>query len=232
MPRSEIAYLNREAFAELKDSLTRTFEGQDPKPYTMSLPQRTKDERVRLRITELADGVVFPLITEFAGQRGILFSSSADREVRDSSYRELIENGDRFETAATIQFVSPLIVDVQHLPIPFPVMPSAIARYVEVWNAFAPMKFPLAPESLQRVAVSDFRISCMPTSFGIGGQGWVTLGMGRGMTEEYIGLVNCLVDFSFYSGTGLHTDVGLGQTRRMDGKVQRPQPGSTLVGDR
>ena len=223
MPRSEIAYLNREAFAELTDALGRAFERQDPKPYTISQAQRTKDERVRLRITELEDGVVFPLITELAGQMGILFSSSADREVRSSSYGELIEDGDRFETAATIQFVSPLIVEVQHLPIPFPVMPSAIARYVEVWNAFAPMKFPLSPEALKRIAMTDFKISCMPTPFGIGGQGWVTLGMGRGMTEEYIGLFNCLVDFSFYSGTGLHTDFGLGQTTRMEGKVQRPR---------
>ena len=51
--------------------------------------------------------------------------------------------------------------------------------------------------------------------FGTGGQGWVTLEMEKGRTEEEIGLLNALIDFAFYCGTGVHTEAGLGQTRRI-----------------
>jgi hypothetical protein len=220
MPRSAIIYISRERLGELKDVLTRSFGEQTVKPYTLSHAQRTEGDKVRVRITEMTDDLVIPAIAEMAEAMGTLFASSADRDVRSSSYEELIEDGDRFETSAVVQFVSPTIIEVLHGPAPFPVMPFAIARYIEVWNTFAPVRFPLAAEALQRIIVSDFKISCITTPYGAGGQGWVGLEIGRGMTEEYIGLANAIINFAFYSGTGLHTDEGLGQTRRIQGKVQ------------
>jgi CRISPR/Cas system endoribonuclease Cas6 (RAMP superfamily) len=220
MPRSVIVYLEREASLELRDELKRRFEGQIVKPYTVSHAQRMEGERLRLRITELMDDMVFPVIAEVAERMSLLFVSSADRDVKSSSYQELIEDGDRSETSTTVQLVSPTIVEILHEPVPFPVMPLAIARYISLWNTFAPMKFPLSLEALKPILISDFKVSCMSTPYGAGCQGWVTVEIGRGMTEEYIGLVNSLIDFAFYGGTGLHTDEGLGQTRRIERKVQ------------
>jgi CRISPR/Cas system endoribonuclease Cas6 (RAMP superfamily) len=40
----------------------------------------------------------------------------------------------------------------------------------------------------------------------------------KGRTEEEIGLFNTLIDYAFFCGTGMYTDAGLGQTRRLPGK--------------
>jgi CRISPR/Cas system endoribonuclease Cas6 (RAMP superfamily) len=220
MPRSAIIYTSREAYSELKEVLRETFERSTVKPYTISTAQKTESERVRVRVTELGQDAVLPILTGLSKKMNLLFASSADREVRRSGYEELIEDGERFETTAAIQFVSPAIVEVLHQPVPFPVLPVVMGRYIDVWNTFASARFPLLAGDLHTMNTSDFRISSVFTPFGVGGQGWITIDVGRGMTEEYIGLINSLVDFAFYSGTGLHTDEGFGQTRRMTGRVQ------------
>lgn len=220
MPRSAIVYASREAYDELNTALREAFEGLTIKPYTISGAQKTASEKVRVRITALDEDAVFPVLTELSGKMDLVFASSTDRDVTTSSYEGLIEDGERFETAAALQFVSPTIIEVLRQPVPFPVLPLVIARYIEVWNTFAPMAFPLVAEDLQYARTTHFKISSMPTPYGAGGQGWIAVEIGRGRTEEYIGLINTLIDFAFYSGTGLHTDEGFGQTRRIEGKVQ------------
>ena len=97
---------------------------------------------------------------------------------------------------------------------PFPVHPIVFERYAEVWNAFSEVKMRAAAEWLPYVHVTDFKISCLASPYGVGAQGWVALEMEKGRSEDEIGLFNTLVDFAFYCGTGLHTEEGLGQTRR------------------
>jgi|WetSurMetagenome_2_1015567.scaffolds.fasta_scaffold37595_3 hypothetical protein len=218
MPRSVVIYTSRDGFFELKAALARSFVGQGTKPYTLSHAQRIEAERVRLRITELADDTVFPLVVEQAGRQESTFASSGDRDVKGSGYEALIEDADRFGRTATIQLVSPTIVEVLRHSVPFPVVPSMFKRYVEVWNTFSRVSFPAESAEVIDVHVSDFRISCVSTKHGPGAQGWVTLEMDKGRTEEEIRRFNALVDFAFYSGTGLYADEGFGQTRRMEGK--------------
>jgi CRISPR/Cas system endoribonuclease Cas6 (RAMP superfamily) len=96
-------------------------------------------------------------------------------------------------------------------------MPLVFARYREVWSAFSTVRLPAGTEQvLQHVRVTDFKISCAASPFGPGAKGWVTVEMEKGRTEQEIALFNGLIDFAFYCGTGLHTEEGLGQTRRMD----------------
>jgi len=220
MPRSVIIYTSRDGFSELKDALERSFVGQGIKPYTISHAQRIETGRIRVRITELADDTVLPLVVEKAGKEDSAFASSGDRDVKRSRYEALIEDADRFGRTATIQLVSPTIVEVLRRAVPFPVVPYIFNRYVEVWNTFSREKFPAEGIGDMDIHVSDFRISCVSTTHGPGAQGWVTLEIDKGRTEEEIRRFNALVDFAFYSGTGLHTDEGFGQTRRMQGKCK------------
>jgi hypothetical protein len=220
MPRSVVIYTSCDGFSELKDALERSFVGQAIKPYTISHAQRIESGHIRLRITELADDTVLPLVVEQARKEDSTFASSSDRDVKKSGYEALIGDADRFGRTATIQLVSPTIVEVLCIAMPFPVVPSIFDRYVEVWNTFSPEKFPSDGLGITGIHVSDFRISCISTTHGPGAQGWVTLEMDRGRTEEEIRRFNTLVGFAFYSGTGLHTDEGFGQTRRMEGKCK------------
>lgn len=218
MPRSVVIYTSRDGFSRLKAALERPFIGQAIKPYTISHAQKTEAGRVRLRITELAEDTVLPLAVEQAGSTDSIFASSGDRDVKRSGYEALIEDADCFGRSATIQFVSPTIVEVSRHDVPFPVVPSIFNRYVEVWNTFAREKFPTEVGGTTHIHISDFRISCVPTTHGPGAQGLVTLEIDKGRTEEEIRRFNALIDFAFYSGTGLYTDEGFGQTRRVEGK--------------
>jgi hypothetical protein len=216
MPRSVVIYTSREGFVEVKTALELLFDGEVLKPYTISPAQKTESGQVRVRVTELAENVVLPFLLDRTRNAGSIFASPGDRDVRNSSFDALIEDAERFRRVATVQFVTPTIVEVLHQPMPFPVTPSMFRRYVDVWNSFARRRFPSEDGVAQHVHVTDFRVSCVKTPRGAGFQGWVALEIERGRTEEEIRLFNALIDFSFYSGTGFHTDEGLGQTRRTD----------------
>jgi hypothetical protein len=216
MPRSVVIYTSRAGYAKLKAAAEQLFRAHDPKPYTITHAQQTEAGKVRVRITALTEEEAFPFVLEQAENGDSVLASPVDRDVKATSYDGLIDDADRFKRVATIQLVSPTIVDVLHQPMPFPVTSSMFKRYVEVWDAFAPKPFPAEGEAAAHVWVTDFGISCVSTPRGAGAQGWVALEIEKGRTEEEIGLFNALIDFAFYAGTGLYTDEGLGQTRRME----------------
>jgi hypothetical protein len=220
MPRSAVIYTSREAYVDLDGTLRDAFEHYAIKPYTLSHAQKAEAGRVRVRITELADEAVLPLARKEMEKAEALFASSGDRDVRGSTYRNLIDDADPSGRSATIQFVSPTMLDILGETVPFPVVSFIVARYIDVWNAFAPDRFPLTAEAVRHIHAEGFKISCVSTRRGPGCQGWLALEMERGRTEEYLRLMNALIDFAFYAGTGLHTDEGLGQTRRIEGKLQ------------
>ncbi len=221
MPRSVVVYTSRQGFSDLSALLDRAFAGQPAKPYTISDPQRTESEKVRVRLTELVEDAVLPLLVRQAKESDFVFASPADRDTRNRSYEALIDDANRFERIATVQFTSPTVVPVLGQETPFPVVSVIFRRYGEVWNAFSPKR--IAPEGpvAGAVRIVDFRISCVSTPYGVGSQGWVVLEVEKGRTEEEIGLFNALIDFAFYCGTGLWTERGLGQTKRMDSYGRR-----------
>ena len=88
--------------------------------------------------------------------------------------------------------------------------------------------------------MTDFKISCAAAGPIVRGrygraEGWVTLEMERGRTEQEIALFNTLVDFAFYCGTGARTDEGAGadgEGRRGEGRTDgRPLAGTTVPRD-
>jgi hypothetical protein len=221
MPRSIVVYTSRQGFSDLSVLLEGAFAGQSIKPFTVSRPQRTESESVRVRITELVDDAVLPLLRRQAGKSKFIFASSTDREVRNESYEGLMGDASRFERTAAIQFVSPTIVPVLRQETPFPVVLAMFSHYWKVWGVFSNRRTFREKPLAGAVRITDFKISCVSTPYGIGFQGWVVLEIETGRTEAEIGLFNALINFAFYSGTGLHTENGLGQTKRMDSPQQR-----------
>jgi hypothetical protein len=237
MPLSAVIYTSNEVFSSVRDAVRKSAEGLAIKPYTFSFAHKLESGAIRVRATELVQGVLMPVVREMVRKGEATLASSADREVREAAYEELIEDGDRTRRVATIRFASPTIIEVQGEGVPFPVIHAIFARYREIWSAFSSVPLNPATEAMEHVHVTDFKISCAAAgpigagvegrgtaSFGVGAEGWVTLEMERGRTEQEIALFNTLVDFAFYCGTGAHTDEGLGQTRRME----RPSPHPAL----
>jgi hypothetical protein len=217
MPRSAVIYTSPETFAGFGSSLRRKFEAHTIKPYTLSFVQKVDGAHIRVRVTELMDGSVMPMIAGLTSEGLMVSSSGVDKDVRNVAYDDLVEDADRARRVVTLQLASPVIVGLSGRQVPFPVFPFIFQEYTELWNAFSPALLPVGGEWLAGVHLTDFKISCVKTPFGPGGQGWVTLEMEKGRTEEEIASFNTLIDFAFYCGTGLHTVDGLGQTKKMVG---------------
>jgi hypothetical protein len=217
MPLSVVAYTSHESFAGLAAQLKKRFEDRKIKPYTLSFPHKQATGDVRFRATELAPGALMPLLADMVEKKAATLASPADREIRRAAYGEILRDADRSRRTLTVQYATPVMVPVMGNLLPFPIVPAVFAGYGEAWDAFSDVVLPRpAVEAAAFVRVADFKISCAATPFGTGGQGWVTLEMEKGRTEEEIGLLNALVDFAFYCGTGVHTEEGLGQTRKID----------------
>ena len=215
MPRSVVIYTDSATLTGLRDFARREYAGCSTKPYTFSFGQKTEGLNLRARICELHEGVLAPAVGELVKQRIAVHASSQDRDVRVRTYEELIEDADRRTRVATLQFASPIILEVSGEIVPFPVIPAIFRKYTEVWQAFSDVDISGSAEALKHIRVTDFKISCVSTPYGPGAQGWVRLEMEKGRNEEEIALFNGLIDFAFFCGTGLQTDEGLGQTRRM-----------------
>ena len=216
MPLSVVAYASDESYADLVARLRERFRDREIRPYTFSFPHKQATGDVRFRATELLSGTLMPLLTDMVEKKTAVLASAADREVRRADYGEILLDADRSRRTITVQYATPVMVQAMGGTLPFPVVPYVFAGYGEVWDAFSDVRLPRpAVEAATFVRVADFKISCAATPFGTGGQGWVTLEMEKGRTEEEIGLLNALVDFAFYCGTGVHTEEGLGQTRKI-----------------
>jgi hypothetical protein len=214
MPRSLVLYTSNEVLTGLRERLTQGYGHEPVKPYTLSVAHKSEGDSRRVRITELLPYSLSPIIDDLTGSGQVLPVSTADKDVRGSSYEELFESADRFRRTAVLQLSSPTIITLGGYHVAFPVLPLMLSHYVHVWNTFAGFKIARVPQLLEHLKVGDFKISCAQTERGPGCQGWIALELAKGRPEEEIQTFNALVDFAFYCGTGLHTDEGLGQTRR------------------
>ncbi len=218
MPRSIVVYTSPDRYSELITLIDSRFQASAVKPCTISFAQKVDAGKVRVRITELMDDAVAPLVDEMVRTGDAIAVSSADRDVRNVTYGELSDDADRFAREALVQFVSPVIVEIDGSTTPFPVVSAIFHRYIALWNRFSGMQVVSGALPIDHIHVKDFKISCVDSRYGKGAQGWVALEMDKGRTEEEIRLFNALIDYAFFCGTGMHTDAGLGQTRRLSAK--------------
>jgi CRISPR/Cas system endoribonuclease Cas6 (RAMP superfamily) len=214
MPTSLVLYTDRDIYSLFEETLADTFRDCSLPPYTLSYPQKTKGDTVRARITEVTGREVEAIVAELTETKRTVLASDSDPDVIALTYQDMRDNADRFNREVRLQFASPTLLGMGSYQVQFPVVPLLFRHYLSIWNAFAPDKITLEPTLLESIRFNDFRISSDKTSYGVAFQGWVDLEIGKGRTEDDIALVNLLCDFSFFCGTGLYTQKGLGQTRR------------------
>jgi hypothetical protein len=215
MPKSLVLYTSKDIHRLLEETLADAFREYSVLPYTLSFPQKTKGEMVRVRITDMADEAVGSIAGELAETKRAVLASESDPDVKSLSYQDLLENADRFNREIRLQFTSPTLLAMGLSPVQFPVLPLLFGHYVAVWNAFSPSKVGFDPGLLDHIALTDFKVSSEKSRFGLAFQGWIDLEIEKGRTENEIAVLNMLCDFSFYCGTGIQTSRGLGQTRRV-----------------
>ncbi|HUJ90837.1 MAG TPA: CRISPR system precrRNA processing endoribonuclease RAMP protein Cas6 [Syntrophorhabdales bacterium] len=214
MPRSVVLYTSDEVLLQVKRRLAEHFGPEKIKPYTCSFAHASEAGARRVRITELVPHSLAPILNELVASGQAVPVSAADKDVCGASYEDLMQDADRFRRSAVLQFSSPTMMSLGGYSVSFPVLPLMLSHYIHVWNSLAGFKITRAPELLEHVKMKDFKVSCVQSERGAGFQGWIGLEMEKGRSEEEIQAFNALVDFAFYCGTGLHTDEGLGQTRR------------------
>ncbi len=214
MPRSVVLYASDDVFFEIKRRLAECFTPEKIKPYTCSFAHVSETGSRRVRITELTPFSLSPILDDVIGKGQALPVSASDKDVCGASYEDLLHGADRFGRTALLQFSSPTMLSLGGYSVSFPVLPLMLSQYIHVWNSLSGLKIGRAPELLEHVAMNEFKVSCVRSGRGPGFQGWVSLEIERGRSEEEIQLFNALLDFAFYCGTGLHTDEGFGQTRR------------------
>jgi hypothetical protein len=226
MPRSLILYSDKTVYDELKVALDGAFGAAAVRPYTLSFPNRAGDGRLRVRVTELADGMVVPFVERLLREGRAELASAANQDVRGISYEELLDDADRRTREATVRFISPTILEMDSRDVPFPVVLTMFRQWAHTWNAFAPEKLGGVDDFVPHVRITDFQISAARTARGVGFEGRVSLELDKGLSEETIRLFNLLVDYASYCGTGMWTEDGLGQTRRSGSRSQeRGGPG-------
>ena len=220
MPRSLVLYASNETLQQLRTRIEELCAADKVKPYTFSLAHKTEKtdktqiDLLRVRLTEFRPFGLSPIVDELVSKGDAIPVTAADRDQRDTSYEALVEDADATQRAAVMQFSSPTIIGLGGYTVCFPVLPLMLSYYIHMWNTFSGTKFTRGPDILDHVRMGDFKVSCIQTEYGAGFQGWAALEMGTGRPEEDIRMFNALRDFTFYCGTGLYTDKGLGQTDR------------------
>lgn len=140
-----------------------------------------------------------------------------------ATYADLIRDDLLGKTARQVPmfFASATAFHSQGAHLPF-ILPELVLRsWAASWNIFSGMAFPesLFDNARATVGVSYYRMRTDVVRFGkatfIGGVGDCTF-TALGKEPYWRQALNGLASFAFYSGTGIKTTMGLGQTRRKD----------------
>jgi hypothetical protein len=214
MPRSLVLYTTRDIYDLFEETLADTFRDHAAPPYTLSFPQKAQGGAVRVRITEMIGQAVDDIVGGLAETKRAVLASDSEPDVRNDTYQDLRDNANRFNREMRLQFTSPTLLQMGLYPVQFPVVPLLFRHYMGAWNAFSPDKITFGPALLECIRLTNFRISSEKSHYGVAFQGWIDIEIAKGRNENEIAILNMLCDFSFYCGTGIHTERGLGQTRR------------------
>lgn len=144
-----------------------------------------------------------------------------------SSYEALaatqLLRSEQIERSATFEFASPTAFHSNGVTMPVPLPELVFGSLVDRWNAFSPIT--LSPEMRrfgeEMMAISRYRLESRAvgqkqTALRIGGVGHVTY-HALGGDRYWLGVMQMLTDFALYSGVGVQTATGMGQTRRREG---------------
>ncbi len=129
---------------------------------------------------------------------------------------------ERPERQVTLDFYTPTTFKSgdMHMPVPLPEL--VFGSLVDRWNAFSPIR--LSPEvrrfGEEMVAISRYKLESRSVAFKagsqrVGGVGRVTY-RALGGDRYWLGVLQMMADFAFYSGVGALTTAGFGLTRRAE----------------
>lgn len=215
----------------------RLHEGHALRPFTLS-PLRGARRGLRwLRITALEPGLAEWLLrTTWPGEielgpvsfrvQGVTSEPQEHPWAGRTTYEALLDRllgAEEPEARVELEFASPTTFRSRghHLPLPLPHL--VFGSYWEKWNAFAPLRLPEAVLSYveEQVVVARYRLCTRLVAFGearfVGFVGSCRF-LALRRDPRWLRVVQLLADFAFYAGTGHRTTVGLGQTRRRDGR--------------
>jgi CRISPR-associated endoribonuclease Cas6 len=196
--------------------------------------------RVSGLLPEVSAGLAYSLLEnppttwELAHHSFSLTHATADSKEHawagQSSYEALaayqLLTNESLERRATMHFDSPTAFKSNGMTIPIPTPDLVFGSLVDRWNAFSPVV--LSPEvrrfGAEMVAVSRYKLESQSVAqksantqrgaLRIGGMGSVTY-IALGGDRYWLGTLQMLADFALYSGVGVQTATGMGQTRRM-----------------
>lgn len=121
----------------------------------------------------------------------------------------------------TLSFASPVAFKSGGMQMPLPLPGLVFGSLVDRWNSFSPVR--LSPDlrrfGEEAMAISRYRLHSRPVAqkggaVRIGGVGRITYTALR-QDRYWQGVMALLADFALYSGVGVQTTTGMGQTRRV-----------------
>ena len=129
---------------------------------------------------------------------------------------------ERPDRQVTLDFYTPTTFKSGGMHVPVPLPDLVFGNLVDRWNSFSPIV--LSPEvrrfGEEMVAISRYKLESRSVAFKegsqrVGGVGRVTY-RALGGDRYWLGVMQMLADFAFYSGVGALTTTGFGQARRAD----------------
>lgn len=126
---------------------------------------------------------------------------------------------ERLSRQVSLRFASPTAFKSSGLTVPIPLPGLVFGSLVDRWNAFSPIA--LSPDTRrfgeEMTAVSRYKLHSAPVAqkdqgLRIGGVGDVTY-TALGGDRYWLGVLHMLAGYALYSGVGVQTATGMGQTR-------------------
>ena len=120
----------------------------------------------------------------------------------------------------SFQFLSPTAFRFSRISVPVPMPDLFFGSLADRWNALSPIKVEETFRDAARtgIAISDLELRSLPVlvkgkALHIGSVGTITYRALK-LDRYQLGLMHLLADFSFYSGVGIKTSIGMGQVQQ------------------
>lgn len=209
-----------------------------PAPFTISPLLPAKGGRFRLRLSWLVDGDAKGLV-DWAGslkadplrveadngpllvEDAMVSSTLTQRWTRWVSYDRLYEEASDCLRLVTLKYYSPTTLQRSGHPYPLPDPCGVFLEYLRIWDIYSGVALsPSLREVIEgRLLLVDFRIQMRLSAAEHGPVpgfiGSSTFRLEGRHPESILKGLNVLADFSFFCGTGIGTDRGMGMTRRI-----------------
>jgi len=192
-----------------------------------------KNEYATFRITYLKEEILEPILKGFISLsakkepmelgKGKVLIEKVDIQksihANFTSFKEILSNA-KEENIITLEFCSPTIFEIKGKNKLFPLPELVFSSLLKKWNTFSEIKISQEIEKeFEKINVINFRLTTEFVNFEDdkipGFIGKVNYELPESINRKARKNLNALADFSFYSGIGSNTIMGMGQIRRV-----------------